>query len=99
MRTCTCTTPARSPNPRTPNHCNRCAGTIPTTRQRPLSLRCARCNHHFNPDIEGRAGIYFDRGGEGPDKLKFQEVVNVCGSCAEALRSYIGMRPDQLYRE
>lgn len=99
MNVCTCTKPVPSPNPRKTGTCNRCMGAISSTRLHPLTLSCHRCKHRFNVDAEGRAGIYFDRGGQGPDKLRYQEVVNLCGSCAEALRSYIGMSPDMLYRE
>jgi hypothetical protein len=100
MRACTCDKPCPSPNPRREGRCNRCQGLMqPRITQSHISLSCVRCRHRFNPDTEGRAGIYIDRGGAGPEKLKLQEVVNLCGSCAEDLRSYLGMAPDQLYRE
>lgn len=97
---CTCAKPNLHPTPSqaAKRTCVQCNGFIPLPVTKPLVLVCERCRHRFNPDIEGRAGVYIDRGGSGAERLKGQEVIQLCGDCAATLRSFLRLRPDELYR-
>lgn len=84
-RVCSCERPVRSPNPRTPNLCLRCVGTIVAGPAPEDARACKRC---LNPvDLHDAYAIGYHKSAE---PMKW---IYLCPGCQQDLRTWLGQVP------